>query len=57
MSAQPPRIGPPWGRLGIGWIAAILLVMVLFLVLLGVLTFTPQIILICFALTAMALLL
>ncbi len=50
--------GPPWGRLGLGWVAALLLVVVIFLVLLGVLSFaTSNVLLICFILVALALLL
>ncbi len=41
---------------GIGWIAALLLVVILFLFLIHVISFTPEIIAISFALVAIALL-
>ncbi len=49
---------PPWGRVGLGWVAALLLVVIIFLVLIGVTSFAaPNILLIAFILVALALLL
>ena len=48
----------PWGETGVGWVAALLLVVVLFLVVLGVTSFAaPNVLLIAFGLVAIALLL
>jgi hypothetical protein len=48
----------PWTATGLGWIAALLLVVIIFLVLIGVTSFAaPNILLIAFVLVALALLL
>ncbi len=57
-AAQQPQYQRPWGSTGLGWIAAILLVFLIFSVLIGVTSFAaPNILLIAFALIALALLL
>lgn len=48
----------PWGSTGLSWVAALLLVVLIFLVVLGVTSFAaPHILLVAFALVAAALLL
>ncbi len=48
----------PWGATGISWIAALLLVVIIFLVLIGITSFAaPNILLVSFILVALALLL
>ena len=48
----------PWPATGLGWIAALLLVVIIFLVLIGVTSFaSPHVLLVSFILVALALLL
>jgi len=51
-------VNRPWGTTGLGWVAAVLLVVVLFLALLGVVQIADaKILVVSFALVAVALLL